>query len=464
MYEVEVETEVEVESQTTNNSILENIKSALHRDRNLCEDLVHVNTITPTSVTIHATVILSLESDVNKILARIYFSIYKFLNPKKKFYTREQLQEEKIPLEEIYEGPLLEGGFLKEDSIQKVKKEGVIYFSDVLAVMWSSDEGNDILSIHEHPKNPLMITADDKQQQNDNGFLSVGVNTQLVFDTAQITQSEILVNFETTEETPIESTVNIAEVKNEFKKLKDNYESQLTSERTPLLPPEGTPRTITEYLSVQEDLPKVYGVGKNVPPILSTNTERLAQSKQLQGFLLLFDQLMGNYLAQLSHVGSLFSFNSQQHTYFNQALKEITGIRGLLYEYTGTSESDWNDFMTTTFPDKLTTILEPTDSKEFRQRRHQFLDHLLARFSEIYIDTATFLDPENILGDKAIKAKEHLLSSYDLLSKQRGKGFNYLNTSMWGYFSEITGYEQWVRAKLGISDIMRNSIYSPKNF
>ena len=268
--------------------------------------------------------------------------------------------------------------------------------------MWSPDENSNILSIHDHPDNPLIKTTDNGQQQSGDGFLNVEINTQFILD---IDQSEIQVSFETKGEGQTKFVVDKNMVKVEFIKLRDNYKSQTTSERTPLDIPQGIQRTITEYLSVQEDLPKVYGVGENVPPILSTNTERLAQSKQLQGFLLLFDQLMGNYLAQLSHVGTLFSYKSQQHTYFSQALKNIIGIRELLYEYTGTSESDWNDFMTTTFPSKLTTILEPTDSTKFRQRRHQFLDHLLARFSKYILILQPFWILKTFLEMKPSKPK-----------------------------------------------------------
>ena len=74
------------------------------------------------------------------------------------------------------------------------------------------------------------------------------------------------------------------------------------------------------------------------------------------------------------------------------------------------------------FLDRLTAILEPTDSKAFKQRRHQFLDHLLARFSDAYTDVANFQDTDHFWDRKRLQLKEQLLSSYDQLSKQRGKG------------------------------------------
>ncbi len=449
----------EVKFESIREGLENNIISLLMQDRNLCEDFVDASKIQGRNVTIHATVILSLEADVNTTLAEIYFRIYKFLNPKIVFDSLEHLQGNKISLEELYEGPLLNQGFLREDSLQKTREEGIIYFSDVLAAMWSSGEEETVLSI-DYGDSPLVKVENDPQSHI--GFVRLGENIQPILD---IDGSEIEVLLETKERQSGNALViDMEQVKIQYETLKQAYVDQTTHTRTPVEIPVGTQREITAYVSVQEELPRVYGVGNNVPPISGTPPERLAQSRQLQGFLLLFDQLMGNYLAQLSQVGSLFSYTPQQHTYFNRALKEITGIRGLLHEYTGTSESDWNDFMATTFPNKLTAILEPTHSKEFRQRRHQFLDHLLARFSDAYTDVSNFQDTDQVLGQKAIAAKEQLLSSYDQLSKQRGKGFNYGGSTMWGSGSEVTGYEQWVRAKLGISDTMRDFICSPENF
>lgn len=449
----------EVKFESIREGLENNIISLLMQDRNLCEDFVDASKIQGRNVTIHATVILSLEADVDTTLAEIYFRIYKFLNPKIVFDSLEHLQENKIPLEEIYEGPLLNQGFLREDSLQKTREEGIIYFSDVLAAMWSSGEEETVLSI-DYGDSPLVKVENDPQSHI--GFVRLGENIQPILD---IDGSEIEVLFETKESQSGNALViDMEQVKIQYETLKQAYVDQTTHMRTPVEIPVGTQRKITAYVSVQEELPRVYGVGNNVPPISGTPPERLAQSKQLQGFLLLFDQLMGNYLVQLSNLGSLLSYTPQRHTYFNQALKEVTGIRELLHAYTGTSESDWNDFMATTFPNKLTAILEPTHSKEFRQRRHQFLDHLLARFSDAYTDVANFQDTSQVLGQKAIKAKEILLSSYHRLSRQRGKGFNYMHASLWGSESEVSGYEQWVRAKLGISNTTRDFICSSENF
>ena len=436
-----VEVELESEQAVNSDEALSNVKNVLWRDRNLCEDLVQVNPIQTKNVKICATIIFSLEADVESSLLNMFFRIHQFLNPRIYFDSLETLQKEASPVEELFEGPLLHKRFLRKDSLEKIRKENNLYFSDVLAAMWALGEEQGILSIHEHPDHPFLVNFTENPQSYV-GYLSMDEYIQPILD---IKNSEIQVLFETKKGQPAEVyALEMNDLSDQFDELKQDDINQADPVRTRLESPQGTQKTIREYLSVQEELPSVYAVGKNVLPKSGTSPERLGQSKQLQGFLLLFDQLMGNYLAQLSQVGSLFSYAPQEQTYFSQVLKEVTGIRELLHEYNGTTEGDWNEFITT-FSGKLQVIAEPTNSG-FIQRRHQFLDHLLARFSEAYTDIQAFQDTGQVLGNDGITAKEYLLNSYDQLSKQRGKGFDYWEENLWGPSSKVSGYEQWVRA------------------
>ena len=63
--------------------------------------------------------------------------------------------------------------------------------------------------------------------------------------------------------------------------------------------------------------------------------KRVAQSRQLQGFLLFFDQLLANYLTQLKNIRSLFAHTSsknaeENHTYFFNELKDIPHFKELI--------------------------------------------------------------------------------------------------------------------------------------
>ncbi len=72
---------------------------------------------------------------------------------------------------------------------------------------------------------------------------------------------------------------------------------------------------------MQNQYPNAYGINANGLPF-DAGVMRKAQAKQLKGFLLAFDQLLANFLAQLRHVKELFSVESASaQTYFFQYLE-----------------------------------------------------------------------------------------------------------------------------------------------
>jgi hypothetical protein len=65
---------------------------------------------------------------------------------------------------------------------------------------------------------------------------------------------------------------------------------------SPDLPvPYGRFRDLSGYLSAQQDLPVAYGLAPHGLPS-TASSERRIEARQLQGFLLLFDQILANYL------------------------------------------------------------------------------------------------------------------------------------------------------------------------
>jgi hypothetical protein len=86
--------------------------------------------------------------------------------------------------------------------------------------------------------------------------------------------------------------------------------------------PEGAPADFAEYTTVQQHFPPVYGLGSNAPPE-SAPPERRAQARQLQGYLLLFDQLMANFMQGVQGWPRLFSLDSDlDRSYFHQTIDE----------------------------------------------------------------------------------------------------------------------------------------------
>ena len=52
--------------------------------------------------------------------------------------------------------------------------------------------------------------------------------------------------------------------------------------------------------------------------------------KQLKAYLLLFDQIMSNYTAQLANIRNVFSIESVDKTYFSEVPTDISGLEEIL--------------------------------------------------------------------------------------------------------------------------------------
>jgi hypothetical protein len=178
--------------------------------------------------------------------------------------------------------------------------------------------------------------------------------------------------------------------------------------------PTGKYQSWNDYYPVQYSFPLAYGIGWEGLPSAASSLRR-AQAKQLKTYLLFFEQLLVNYLSQLSHISDLFSLDqSIDKTYFSRFLTEadISEVEASLYDGLDAT--------------KLQHLLE--DGTIFRDRRNRFLNHLLARFSEDFSDFAMLLYAsfeKNIADEKLIKNKIAFLLNYPFISSNRARSFNY---------------------------------------
>jgi hypothetical protein len=111
---------------------------------------------------------------------------------------------------------------------------------------------------------------------------------------------------------------------------------------------------------LQTLLPQNYGLQR---PLAQSSPRQL----QLKGYLLLFEQLLANYLAQLQQLPALFSPQHITQSYYYQSLRN-SGIRdldALLYQDMDATQAQLYQ--------RLDNVL---------QRKHRLLDYLLALYGE----------------------------------------------------------------------------------
>jgi hypothetical protein len=413
---------------------IEEAKTRLHAHRNLDEDFCHVSIVPTEEVVVCADIEVAPEADLERVQAEIWWKIAHYLNPPVPFYGLNQLQSENIPTEEIFNGPALEHGFIKDSDLEKSELRRDIRTSDLINLL-ADIEGirainNLLLTKYDSKGQPIRGAADSGQNPNQlsaQWTMSVSAGHQPVFN-RNLSRFLFYKN-------GMPFLPNKTETETVFEDLKKAIEIAATPPTNEDLPiPQGTFRNPADYYPVQYSLPMLYGLSEYGLPS-HASALRHAQAKQLKAYLMLFEQIFLNTHAQLAHVSELFSnVKTTNPTYFSRLIT--------------------NDLIQES--DKLFDNLNPTELQKLREsdderlyRRNRFLDHLLARFGENMNEYALVMHDQN--GDKIstadiIKAKSDFLKKQDTLAHDRAKAFNYpQNTG-------ISGLENRIRKLLGFGD------------
>ena len=170
--------------------------------------------------------------------------------------------------------------------------------------------------------------------------------------------------------------------------------------------------------------------------------------------LLFFEQTLCNYLSQLANVRKLFSIDKDiDKTYYSRVPEDLPGILDLM---TSTTIERFNEKVA-----EVTMEFDP-----FIDRRNRFLDHLLSRFGEKF-STDFLLKVSSYVGVgqddedtnpeiELINAKIDFLQNYVDISKNRGKGFDYLGKTLdpWN----VSGLEKRASLLLNIKQAGNESL------
>lgn len=375
-------------------------------------------------------------------------------------------ENELRPVEEIFDGPALQNGFIDDDELQFADRQSYIQASDIINLIMDIPGVTAVrtLQLANFPQDENPEVA----SKSVRWCLKLATNRNYV---PRISLSRSKMTYYKDNLPYQAGTLQVEEV---FKSLKDHERPQKPGNATlDFEIPLGEYRELSEYVSIQDDLPLTYGVGKDGVPIDFQDKEliqsRKSKAKQLKGYLMVFDQLLANYLMQLDRMKDLFSFNPERKnkvdggdvlpeeynfqvnkTYFSQPLFDAVSDSEPLYAKFDEQKSDQENRQT--HADDLQKILENKES--FVKRRNKFLDHLIARFgvqfSEYTLLTARIEDSSTDDIDlELIEDKQDFLKMYPDISSNRGKAFNYKSPHFW-HMNNVSGLEKRVAFLSGI--------------
>jgi len=405
--------------------IVQSAIRTLNENRNLCEDFVSVTTIKDEEIAICCDIEVSPSADMEQIQAQVFYAIEEYLNPSVNFYLLSELQDKRYSTDAIFEGPVLQHGFIDTDELEQTQLREEIYASDIISLIMDIDG---VLGA----RNFMMTKygADDKPVpglSGKNWCMPITTGHKPVFSE---TKSKLLFYKNQFPYLP-----SLTEVRDTLKWLRAvKARNKLSGHTDDLAVPSGNYYPLDNYTSVEYLLPQTYGIGSAG---LSTNVsdERKGQAKQLQAYLLLFDQLLADFFSQLDGAKELFSTENIVQTYYAQFLGDIKNIKPV-YKQDGAAHTIEQRVMqnqnSTTVPaNDWQNLYESNEI--FTDRRSRFLDHLMSRFGESFndyvllnysLDYATQKE-SNLTPADIIDSKISFLKDYPVISYQRGRAFNY---------------------------------------
>ncbi|SEB37442.1 hypothetical protein SAMN04489761_0254 [Tenacibaculum sp. MAR_2009_124] len=453
-----------VDSKNKTEENLKNIYIATHiqlnTNRNLQELFITPKILTVKVYNTHCQVQFEEHVNRNDITAKINQAIREFVFPSVIQTGYDKLVSEGENSNSVFNGPKLKNGWVKSGSIGG--KKNTIYAFEISQLI-ESIEG--------------IIRVDDFC------FYDSDSSEQKYMVTSDI-EELLVINFTRESTKKFEKVLNnehhinqsiVSYLNDITTKIDPNNEVE-SAKLTPDLPI-GKYRDIQSYYSIQNTMPDAFKVGENSLDESSSKFQ-VAQSRQLKGYLTLFDQVLTNQFAQLANAHQLFSFknsisgtpfdrenyyNKQDKfeklhqkypvpyesfspTYFYQSLYDsVSDIRPLLKhnkefnfsnEVISASELEhdsWEEYKEDPYNSYIwgvKAIVEDDDDN--LQRRNKILDHLLARHGEspLYINNLcnTSILTGNIFKDRVI-VKSSYLQNYQKLSYNRAKGYNYLGAN-----------------------------------
>lgn len=435
------------------------VRDLIHSNRNLCEDFQQISVLKPLKLTIKSEISVSQTVVVDTLVGSIMYRLDKVVNPPVRFHSNEDLMEEGKGLDEIYDGTIPVTGYifpedLEEssferfmsfpspatligqirtfDGVEEVKRldvgvyldgdqlpEGlylvVIAFDDEIQGYYITSNVEDLPNGHKVVENlsevPVGIYQFKEGEDIPKGYYpSLDVDQILEKSLFAVFVDGLGYDYDLD---IVNKTIAVAGAENQQQYQKMVEHPQFISKATK------TQIEVERYFSMQYTFPEIYGIThrglpKRVPPT------RKVQALQLKAYLLFFEQVLANYLSQLTHFNKLFALEAEAaQTYFYQlpVAPEMQKVLG--------SQSDQRAF--------LATVMDI--GREFdpvTDRKNRALNHLMARFGEEFLSDAynqlnqkaTNFDREEF-GNALIEAKVRFLKNIVELTRDRGKGFNY---------------------------------------
>lgn len=400
---------------------------------------------------------LENEVDEHTVLLELQNKIRAYIFPKIDQVNYDILKGDGYDSAEIYDGPYLKNGWIITDSL--VDKKDTLKALDLIPLI-ESISGIVSISGLQFYQNNVVIPS-----------LQSTVSQILSIDILQSYKAKKLILTANGKDIPVDTFIPL-----QINTIKYQETATSLNNKPAIKLPKSSFRDINSYYSIQNTFPQQYGIGDDKIEDDSAPIQ-VAQSRQLKGYLTLFDQVLANQFSQLANVSKLFSFTNsvcgapsdndtfyafkdkfeKKHleypvpykmfspSYFYQSLYNVPHIKPLLKNNTAfdfsfgeetkkeLKEKSWREYQQDPYNAYIFGMMKIMEEEDQNlERRNKLLDHLLARHGESPKVIDTLIDDAIYTGNKKkdqIILKSLYLQNLDLLSYNRLKGYDYLSAS-----------------------------------
>lgn len=415
--------------------VYNDIQAVLNSNRNLAEDyLPQLSAIPTVNLRICADIEIANQADMEQVQAAIFYAIEQYIAPEITFYTYQQMLEKGKTIEEILEGPKLQHGFICEEEMgENSFQDFTINLSDIINAIYEIDGFVNIKNIQ------LIVSDEDgKKIPYDNKWeISIQSGHKPILNKRKsklvFYKNELPMHANFRESISLLTLLNA----NKFKGL--NAEVQ-QAELKPRF------RNLSQYFPLADDFPATYKIGRNLPDSFLDDPKHFA-SKQLEGYLLLFEQIMANFLKDIDQFKEMLSWKAIPHFHFSS------------------TENEWRRPYLLNKADVDPTWQNYVESElDFLKSRNKSLDYLLSRFAENLqeLDNYFYLTTDNLNSNEQdyyqylIRLKEQFLNNYITISANRGAAIDIYNPLTYAE-APLSGYENRISKLLGCELLKEDS-------
>lgn len=388
--------------------------------RNLCEDLDAVIVLDPIECRLIAEIDITGARDPNHIAADIYHRCALALAKHVTVHSHEACANRGMSFEHLFDGPPMQHGVLDErDLVETAEGCATVGSEDV-----DVDDVVALLTTHMfaivtaiegvHHIRTIALDVDRSAMARLRGTVNPELAMHLAVPTEQARSTVTLIKHGRA------LPLSLHKMRMRYDELQFQYRSARFAvddlDRVVALPA-GQVRSFLDYTSIQHQFPTVYGISAcGVPDSAAADVK--ARALQLRTYLLLFEQLLANYAANLHAARTLFSLDDEpRQSYWYRALTDAT-IPGIERVYTRTPTAILHELITSGY-----------DACNYHERKSRLLDYLLAlygeKFSQFSLRHFNVYYADEDIDEVILRNKRELLQSLVEMSQHRTSGFCY---------------------------------------